>query len=80
MTRPKQDAGPSDPRGLHTDGAVVRALRRDHYWTQEELAERAGVTARTVANAEAGRPVSFRTLRALAENLGVPVPRLCRLG
>jgi transcriptional regulator with XRE-family HTH domain len=53
-----------------TEWRKARAL------TQVELAERAGVSARTVAGLEAGDSARLRTVRKLAEGLGVPVEEL----
>src|SRR3954454_9022219 len=54
-------------------GEVVRAHRRRLGWTQEELAERSGVTVRTIGKIESGRITAPRpsTLRLLADALGV---------
>lgn len=51
----------------------VRALRMQARLTQEELAERAGVSVRTVRNVESGRVTSPRavSLRAIAAALGL---------
>lgn len=52
--------------------AFVR-LRAERGWTQEELADRAGLATRTVQHAESGRSVSLATLAALAGALGCDV-------
>jgi len=44
----------------------VRAFRRAHHWTQEELAAASGVDVRTVQRAEAGHPLSVESLQAIA--------------
>lgn len=44
----------------------VRMFREAHHWTQEELAAASGVDVRTVQRAEAGRPLSVESLRAIA--------------
>ena len=44
----------------------VRHLRDARHWSQEELALMSGVDVRTVQRAEAGRPLSVDTLKALA--------------
>ena len=51
----------------------VRELREAKGWTQETLAERAGVRRATVNAIEMGRTkgVDFATLEALAKALGV---------
>jgi len=59
--------------GLPPAAAQLRALRMQAQLTQEELAERAGVSVRTVRNLEGGRVMSPRTasLRAIATALGL---------
>ncbi len=54
------------------DGKLLRTLRLDNGYTQRDLARRAGVSERTVRNAERGSPVSPTTLGLLAQALGVP--------
>jgi tetratricopeptide (TPR) repeat protein/transcriptional regulator with XRE-family HTH domain len=57
-------------------GRWLRGLRREAGLTQEEAAERAGLSARTVSNLELGRsrrPYP-RSVRLLAGALGVPEP------
>ncbi len=46
-------------------------MRERHFWSQEELAERAGVSRATIYKAEGGAGVAPKTGRALAEALGV---------
>lgn len=48
--------------------------------TQEELAQKAGVSRATITRAEAGDRVSVQTLARLAEALGISVPRLSSEG
>lgn len=54
----------------------LRALRGAKAWTQEELAEAAGVGVRTVQRAEHGHIPSPETLKALAAALDVDVAAL----
>ena len=56
-----------------TFGAVLRGFRRRARLTQEELAERAGVSVRTIRNLESDRLNTPRlsSVRALAEGLGL---------
>jgi transcriptional regulator with XRE-family HTH domain len=51
---------------LNPDGGRIRALRIQRGWTQEQLAEIAGVSSRTVQRAETANCASFDTVRAIA--------------
>jgi len=51
-------------------GRRIRTLRWAKGLSQRELAERAGVGSRTVANVEAGEGMTVATLAALAGVLG----------
>jgi predicted ATPase/Tfp pilus assembly protein PilF/DNA-binding XRE family transcriptional regulator len=55
-----------------TFGATLRRYRTAAGWTQEELAERAGVSVRSISNLERGAPYIPRpeTVRLLADALG----------
>ena len=64
------------PSGTQLACGVVRRLRVRRGWTQSDLAEFSGLTSRTIAAAEAGRPVSARTVRELAAALGVTLSML----
>jgi len=59
--------------GSQTFGAMLRGLRWQAQLTQEELAERAGVSVRTIRNLESDRLKSPRlsSVRAVAEGLGL---------
>lgn len=48
---------------------LLKALRKELGWTQEELAARADLSVRVVAKAEAGQVVSAKTRRALVAAL-----------
>jgi len=50
----------------------IRAARQALGWTQNDLAERAGVSARTIHAIEKGRPCRQATKRKLLRTLGVP--------
>lgn len=53
-------------------GEQIRAGRRERRWTQAELAERAGISARTLIKAEHGDPrVAVGTAFELAALVGV---------
>ena len=53
-------------------GLAIRALRRRRGWTQEALADRAGISQAAVSRAERGDACSLtvRTLERIAETLG----------
>jgi len=50
----------------------IRAARQAQGWTQNDLAARAGISARTVHAIEKGRPCRQATKRKLLTALGVP--------
>jgi transcriptional regulator with XRE-family HTH domain len=60
-------------RGIQIDVARFRQLRRARGLTQPELARLAGVSERTVRNAESGRRIRLEFLRYLALALGIEV-------
>jgi transcriptional regulator with XRE-family HTH domain len=45
---------------------IVRKLREKHGWSQEQLAQLAGVSLRTIQRVEAGNRASLETLNSLA--------------
>jgi len=52
--------------------ASLRHLRESRFFTQQELADRAGIHRVTIANLESGREEArFSTIRKLAAALGV---------
>jgi transcriptional regulator with XRE-family HTH domain len=58
-------------------GDKVRDLRKERGWSQQELADRAGISMQTVSNLETGRHVpEIATLSKIAGALGVPLPDL----
>lgn len=57
-------------------GDRIAHLRRARNWTQEQLADSAGCSDRTVRNAEAGRAMSSQTLIDLAHALSI---ELCEI-
>lgn len=58
-------------------GAKLRAIRRSRSLTQEELAERLGVTTRCLAGIERGeRNLTLDSVDALAHDLGVTAEEL----
>ena len=50
----------------------IRAARQALGWTQNELARRAGISARTIHAIEKGRPCRQATKRHILNALGVP--------
>lgn len=50
----------------------IRAARQSLGWTQNDLAAKAGVSARTVHAIEKGRPCRQATKRKILLTLGVP--------
>jgi transcriptional regulator with XRE-family HTH domain len=63
---------------LNPDGAKIRALRIQRGWTQEQLAEIAGVSSRTIQRAEATGCAAFETLRALGGAFEVDFDQLLK--
>jgi transcriptional regulator with XRE-family HTH domain len=57
-------------------GRNVKQLRAERGWTHAELARRAGMHRISVAQIEAGRSVSLKTLEKLAGALRVKPARL----
>ena len=59
-------------------GQRVKKLRDERGWTQQELADRAGLTKDTISNHETGkrRDPPLSAVRALATAFGVPVTEL----
>jgi transcriptional regulator with XRE-family HTH domain len=50
----------------------IRAARQALGWTQNELARKAGISARTIHAIEKGRPCRQATKRRILNALGVP--------
>ena len=50
----------------------IRAARQAMGWTQTELANKAGISARTIHAVEKGRPCRQATKRKILAALGVP--------
>ncbi len=50
----------------------IKAARQALGWTQNELARRAGISARTIHAIEKGRPCRQATKRCILNTLGVP--------
>jgi transcriptional regulator with XRE-family HTH domain len=56
---------------VRANGTTVRHLRQERGWTQEQLARKVGCVKKTIENAEAGKPLLFRTLHEIARAFGV---------
>jgi len=50
----------------------IRAARQALGWTQNDLADRSGISARTIHAVEKGRPCRQATKRKILRTLGVP--------
>jgi transcriptional regulator with XRE-family HTH domain len=50
----------------------IKAARQAHGWTQTELANKAGISARTIHAVEKGRACRQATKRRILTALGVP--------
>ena len=61
---------------MKLDPSRLKLLRESRGWTQEQLAEIAGLNARTVQRVEAGGNASAETGMALASALDCPLPEL----
>ncbi|MCF8878405.1 helix-turn-helix domain-containing protein [Hyphobacterium sp. SN044] len=60
-----------------TDAKKIKRWREERHWSQEHLAELAGVGIRTVQRIETGEPASKDTLMALAAAFNVDAMALC---
>jgi HTH-type transcriptional regulator / antitoxin HipB len=63
-------------RTVNELGALIRRLRKERGWTQDELATRAGISRRTLVALEGGSPrgeigIVVRVVAALDRELGV---------
>jgi transcriptional regulator with XRE-family HTH domain len=74
MGRQKVDTTAETDDVLRALGAQVRLARRALNWTAAELADRSGVSARTVTQLERGAPsVSIGNAVKIATTAGVPL-------
>lgn len=72
-----REISPWEERRKNDVIAANTQIRREHLaWTQEQLAETAQLSVRTVQRAEEGRGISAETLSAIAGALDVPVEEL----
>jgi transcriptional regulator with XRE-family HTH domain len=61
---------------LNTDTLQLRRWREERHWSQEHLAEMAGIGLRTLQRIESGEQASGETLKALAAAYNVDVVAL----
>ncbi|WP_200331190.1 helix-turn-helix transcriptional regulator [Leucobacter sp. L43] len=61
---------PGEARGF---GKTVQTARLGHGWSQGDLAKQAGVSRPTVSRIELGQEPSVKTLRRIADALGLVV-------
>ncbi|MBI3444453.1 MAG: helix-turn-helix domain-containing protein [Magnetospirillum sp.] len=64
------------PEDLINTAKTIRSLRQQRVWSQEQLADIAGLSARTVQRLEQGQSPALETLKALAAAFEIPVSRL----
>jgi transcriptional regulator with XRE-family HTH domain len=64
---------------LNPDGTRIRILRTQRGWTQEQLAEIAGVSSRTIQRTETANCGSFETVRAIAGAFDTDFDQLLKL-
>ncbi len=60
-----------------TDAAKIKRWREERHWSQEHLAELAGLGIRTIQRIENGEPASRESLTALAAAFNVDAIALC---
>lgn len=63
---------------LNPDGIKIRALRIQRGWTQEQLAEIADISLRTVQRTESANGTSFETMKAIAAAFETDFDRLLK--
>ena len=68
-----------DDRFVQPDGEAIRRRRQNHFWSQEQLADAAGLRKRTVERAETGARLQRSSVQALAQALGCPPDALVRM-
>jgi transcriptional regulator with XRE-family HTH domain len=63
-------------RNTSTNRQLLKVTRKELGWTQEDLARNSGLSVRVVAKAEAGEPLSLKTVETLVatfRNAGKPI-------
>lgn len=74
MSRKAHSHSPWTTSAISVLGQQISAERRDKRWTQEDLAERAGISAKTLSAIEKGSPnSSIGTVFEVASLLGIPL-------
>ncbi len=63
---------------FNLDGVKVRALRTQRGWTQEQLAEIAGISPRTIQRVETLESAAYETVRAIAGAFDLDFDQLLR--
>lgn len=63
-------------RTIHELGAIIRRLRKERGWTQDQLADRAGISRRTLVALEGGNArgeigIALRVIAALDHELAI---------
>jgi transcriptional regulator with XRE-family HTH domain len=61
---------------MKIDGNRLRAMRETRGWSQDQLAEFAGVNSRTVQRLEQRGSAALETMKAIAATLNVEIPEL----
>ncbi|GHA95318.1 hypothetical protein GCM10009069_17900 [Algimonas arctica] len=61
---------------FHPDAAKIRRWREERHWSQEHLADLAGIGTRTVQRRENGEAASYESVMALAAAFNVEVVAL----
>lgn len=57
---------------------IVKKLREKKYWSQEQLANMAGLSLRTIQRVEAANPASKETLKSLASVFEIDISELTK--
>ncbi len=63
-------------RGIRLDGELVRSLRKMYGWSQQLTAEYAGVSERTIRNAEKGHTLELHIAECIAGALNTTISQL----
>lgn len=66
-------------RNLDINGDKVRVARAEKGWTITEMADKSGVTRKTIGQIEKGskKGIRFSTIQQIAESLGRPIEYFC---